>query len=208
MAIEWDKSELDIINKCLIAIGETPYPDNTLIDDFTIGVDAEIAKRIVRDTLVEVSSRGWFFNTDYDFKLIPDENGFISLPDIVLRVDFGNNSSKHKYTVKNNRVYDYVNHTFIITEEVYGDIVWLPEFSDLPSEAYIYVASRAANKFQAKIPGAIETDQFLKREEIEAYTNLQRLEMQSKDYNLQNKKVSTRTHNGYLYNSLYGIKGR
>jgi hypothetical protein len=38
--------------------------------------------------------------------------------------------------------------------------------------------------------------------------NLQRRQLQTQDYNIQNSRVSTRTHNGYLVAGLYGNKGR
>ena len=204
----WAKSELSMINDSLLSIGEAPYQEGTLVDILPIGTDGETAKRLVRNTMIEVQSRGWYFNTDYNFDLIPDVNGFIAMPPNVLRADFGNTGYKHRYTLKDNKVYDVLNHTYVIDNTIQADMIWLTDYADLPPEAYEYISLRAARKFQQRVIGALETDQFTVREEQDAYINLQRRQLQSQDYNIQNSRVSTRTHNGYLVAGLYGNKGR
>lgn len=202
------KSKLDMINTCLLAIGEVPLIDGTNTSTLTLGTDSETAKRIVETTMVETQSRGWYFNTDYDFPLTPDSNNFITMPPNTLRLDFGNNEGKHRYTIKNGKVYDYKDFTFLIPNQLTADVVWLVDYSELPPEAYEYIALRAARKFQQKVIGAVETDSFTVRDEGDALVNLQRRHLQSQDYSIKNSKVSTRTHNGYLHDGLFGNKGR
>ena len=204
----WAKSELSMINDSLLAIGEAPFMEGTVVDTIPIGTDGETAKRIIRSTMIEVQSRGWYFNTDYDYVLTPDINGFITLPPNVLRTDFGNTSNANRFLIKNNGIYDVANQTFIIEGEIMCDIVWLVDYTNLPPEAYEYISLRSARKFQQKVIGALETDQFTMRDEQDALVNLQRRQLQTQDYNIQNSRVSTRTHNGYLVAGLYGNKGR
>jgi hypothetical protein len=204
----WAKSELSMINDSLLAIGEAPFMEGTVVDTIPIGTDGETAKRIIRSTMIEVQSRGWYFNTDYDYVLTPDINGFITLPPNVLRTDFGNTSNANRFLTKNNGIYDVANQTFIIEGDVMCDMVWLVDYTNLPPEAYEYISLRSARKFQQKVIGALETDQFTMRDEQDALVNLQRRQLQTQDYNIQNSRVSTRTHNGYLVAGLYGNKGR
>ena len=204
----WAKSELSMINDSLLAIGEAPFMEGTVVDTIPIGTDGETAKRLIRSTMIEVQSRGWYFNTDYDYVLTPDINGFITLPPNVLRTDFGNTSNANRFLIKNNGIYDVANQTFIIEGDIMCDIVWLVDYTNLPPEAYEYISLRAARKFQQKVIGALETDQFTMRDEQDALVNLQRRQLQTQDYNIQNSRVSTRTHNGYLVAGLYGNKGR
>ena len=204
----WAKSELSMINDSLLAIGEAPFMEGTVVDTIPIGTDGETAKRLIRSTMIEVQSRGWYFNTDYDYVLTPDINGFITLPPNVLRTDFGNTSNANRFLTKNNGIYDVANQTFIIEGDVMCDIVWLVDYTNLPPEAYEYISLRSARKFQQKVIGALETDQFTMRDEQDALVNLQRRQLQTQDYNIQNSRVSTRTHNGYLVAGLYGNKGR
>jgi len=202
------KSKLNMINVCLLGIGETPFIEGTLVDTLPIGTDGETAKRIVEGTMVEVQARSWYFNQDYDFPLVPDSLGFITMPPNTLRVDFGNSEFKHRYTIKNGKIYDYNNRTYVIDETLVADVTWLVDYGELPPEAYEYISLRATRKFQQKVIGAVETDSFTVRDEEDALINLQRRQLQSQDFNLGNSRVSTRIHNGYLIAGLYGNKGR
>ncbi len=204
----WAKSELNMINDSLLSIGEVPFLDGTIVDTLPVGTDGETAKRIIRTTMIETQTRGWYFNIDYDFRLVPDVDGFITMPPNTLRVDFGYTEFRHQYTIKNGRIYDYLNHTFVITTTLTADVVWLVDYSDLPPEAYEYISLRSARKFQQKVIGAQETDEFTVRDEGDALTNLQRLQLQSQDYVMSNKRVNTRIHNAYLVQGLYGVASR
>ncbi len=204
----WAKSELNMINDSLLSIGETPFLEGTVVDTLPVGTDGDTAKRLVRTTMIEVQSRSWYFNLDYNFPLIPDSNKFITMPPNTLRMDFGNTEFRHQYTIKNGKVYDYINRTFVIEQKLYADVTWLVDYTNLPPEAYEYISLRAARKFQQKVIGAQETDTFTVRDESDAYTNLQRLQLQSQDFVLANNRVNTRIHNGYLIRGLYGNTAR
>ncbi|OYT57744.1 MAG: hypothetical protein B6U76_00110 [Desulfurococcales archaeon ex4484_217_2] len=202
------KSKFDLVNRCLIAIGETPLPAEYILQDTQIGTDIDIASRVVDETTVEVLSRGWFFNTDYNMKLVPDEDGFITLPQNALRVDFGNTEFKHQYVLRNKYIYDLQNQTTRIDQPLEADIIWLVDYDFLPPEAYEYIASRSARKFQERTIGATETDQFNSRAELDALTNLERLQLQTQDYKLRNNKVTTRVTNAWLKQGLYRVDNR
>ena len=202
------KSKLNMINDSLLAIGEVPFTEGTIVDTLPIGTDGETAKRIIETTMVETQSKGWYFNTDYNFKLVPDINDFITTPPNVLRIDFGNSDNKHRYTIKNGSIYDYANQTFKIYTNLTCDIVWLVDYEDLPPEAYEYISARAARKFQQRVIGSADTAKFTEIDEQDAFVHLQRRQLQSQDYNIGNSRVSTRVHSGYLVAGLYGNKGR
>ena len=202
------KSKLDMINDSLRAIGEVPYQSDTLVSTLPIGTDGEIAKDLVEKTMVEVQSRGWYFNNDYNFPLEPDGDNFITLPPNALRIDFGNNPGRHQYTQKNGAIYDYLNRTFKIESTLEADMTWLVDYNDLPPEAYEYISMRAARKFQQRAIGSTEIDGFTSRDESDTLINLQRRQLQSQDFCIHNSRVSTRIHNGYLVKGLYGNKGR
>ena len=202
------KSKLDMINDSLRAIGEVPYQSDTLVSTLPIGTDGEIAKDLVEKTMVEVQSRGWYFNTDYSFPLEPDGDNFITLPPNALRIDFGNQPGRHQYTQKNGAIYDYLNRTFKIESTLTADMTWLVDYNDLPPEAYEYISMRAARKFQQRAIGSTEIDGFTSRDENDTLINLQRRQLQSQDFCIHNSRVSTRIHNGYLVKGLYGNKGR
>jgi hypothetical protein len=209
---------MGMINECLIAIGEVPYPEGTLPELIQIGTDGDIARRIISTTMVEVQSRGWFFNTDYNMILSPDsgvalgdevEGGFIVLPPNVLRIDTGNQSTfRNRYIIKDRKVYDLFEQDFVHDKTIEVDIVWLVDYELLPIEAYLYVAYRAARKFQQRVIGSVDLNSLTMIDEQDAYNNLLRLQMQVQDYNLQNPVVSNRLHNGNIKMGLYLNKER
>ena len=203
---EFAKNKLDMVNRCLRAIGETPVPPGTLLNAAQLGTDVDTAARIVEETMREVQNIGWYFNMDYDFKLYPDEDNFITVPDNLLRLD---TQSDNQYVIKGRRVYDMYNQTFVISKDfIEADVVWLIDYELLPTEAYEYIASRSARKFGEEVIAASDIINTQRQREMEAYTMLQRIQLKTQGYNIQNKRVSTRTHNGYLYQGLYNSPSR
>ena len=202
----YQKTKINMINKCLLAIGEVPLQEGTLVDSLELGTDGDTARRMVEETMVEVQSIGWYFNLDYNFKLYKDVHDMIPVPPNVLRID---TQESNRYVDKNGRLYDNEKQTFIIVPTyIEADIVWLVDFPTLPPEAYEYIAARAARKFQEVVIGAPDLTNTTSRVEQETYVRMQRRQLQTRAYNIQNNKVSTRVHSGYLKNSLYGNKGR
>jgi len=196
---------IDLINRVLLGIGEAPLEDDTVIDTLPLGTDAETAKRKVRESIRAVLTQGWFFNMDYDIDLVPDIDGFITLPPNVLRVDFGNTEFKYQYVMKNHKIYDVRNHTYVIDKTLTADLIYLVPIEDLPIEAYEYIAERATRVFQEQVIGSVEATQITRLNEASSLVDLQRLQLQSQDYGLIR---GSRIHNGYLKKYLYKNKGR
>ncbi len=200
------KSKLDMVNRCLLAIGEVPLPAGTLLPSLELGTDANVAIRVVEETMIEVQSIGWYFNLDYDFKLYKDVDDFISVPPNALRMDILGNPT---YIIKGGKVYDINKQTYKI-EPTYieVDMVWLTDYTDIPPEAYEYIAARSARKFQAYVISAPELTQLTSQAEADAYVRLQRRQLQTRTYNIQNDRVSNRVSNGALRRGLYIAKYR
>lgn len=202
------QDKLAMINKCLQSIGEVPLLPETVLDTLPVGTDGETALRIVEETMTNVQARGWHFNTDYNLPLVPDTQGFITMPPNTLRVDFGNTEYRHRYQLKNGRIYDMKEHTFVIEETLEADVVWEVDYEELSIAGYEYISLRAARKFQTAVIGSLETDSFTVRDEQEALVQLQREQLQVMDFTLRDNKVSTRSHSGYLVKGLYSSTGR
>ena len=187
------RNKLGMVNICLSAIGEAPLPSETVLDSVPIGTDAYIAKDIVHETMLEVQSRGWFFNTEDDYDLIPDNNGFIGVPLNILRID--SNVGTTSVIVKNGRLYDRGNKTFIFTTNQTLRVVFLVDYENLPINAYQYIAYRAARKFQQKVIGSDNLNKFTVVDETDALVNLQREELQYNDYSLLETRITNRRSN-------------
>ena len=196
----YSNTKLDMINDCLLSIGEMPYPTGTLITDIQTGEDGDVARRMIEETMIEVQSRGWYFNTDYNYRFVPTDK-FITLPGNVLRVDLYDK----RYTLRGKRIYDKEAFSFQLddTSELFGDIIWLVDYEDLPPNAYNYIAMRSARKFQQKVIGSSELASFTQLDEQDALINMQREHMQYQDYNIRAKELS-RHSNVYLKGGVYG----
>lgn len=200
-------NKLQMINICLLAIGELPYPDGTLVSDIAVGTDGDVARRKVEETMIEVQNRGWYYNTDINYKLVPDSNGFISLSPNVLRIDVGNTPYRRRYILKDKRLYDRSEQTFKIDKQVMCDVIWLVDYEELPPAAFQYISLRAARKFQQSAVGSTELDGFTARDEQDALFNMQREHMQYSDYNFQSPRMNRNSNSG-LIGGLYGSEAR
>jgi hypothetical protein len=213
----YKQGELGMINECLLSIGETAYPPGTLPDVIQPGSDGDVARRFVASTMVEVQSRGWWFNTDYDFVFKADSGvglpgdtrgGFVAVPANLLRIDVGNTEFKHRYILKDGLIYDLLEQDFVRDIDVVADAIWLVDYEVLPYTAYNYISARASRKFQQRVIGSTELYQFTAAEEQDAYTSLLREQLQYNDYTLLNPIVTNRLNNGNIKQGLYKIVQR
>jgi hypothetical protein len=187
-----NQNKLGLVNRCLQAIGEAPLPQGTIASEFPLGSDTYVADSIVDDVWLEVQNMGWWFNTDYNFKLFPDAQKFISFPASVLRIDGGRYNN---YIKREGMLYDRKEQSFLFENPAEVNIIWAIGYSDLPVSAYEYIANRAARKFQQKVIGSQEQTQMLVIEEQESLINLQRENAQYQDFNLIESQVSDRWAN-------------
>lgn len=178
-------SELDAINLMLSCIGEAPVA--TI--DTTIS-EVEMAKQKLDTVILEVLSRGRQFNREVDYKLIPDSNGYLVLPANTIWVDTRkseNNDLVHRGT----RLYDRVNHTYVINKEVNVDLTIALSFEEMPLAARIYVAMRAARQFQADVQGSDTVYRFSQKAEEDAEMAFEALDAEAEDANVLNGSYTT-----------------
>lgn len=148
-------TKLDVVNDCLATLGEAPL--NTLQEPHEF---KGTALRLLTRTLARVQATGWWYNTeDYTAKPVLSGDGvlYIQLPGDCLKFRSGTKSrdtliqqKAQPWIVQRGlRLYDTVNRTYNILEEVTGEIVRDIPFEDLPSEMQDYVAADVVLKFQS-----------------------------------------------------------
>jgi hypothetical protein len=135
-----------------------------------------IAIQILDHVSREVQSRGWFFNTDINYSLVPNNNNEISLPANALRVELAESSRVYNYVERNRKLYDRVNNTYTITNTVKVNIVFLLDFEELPEVARHYIMIRASRIFQDRMLVSTELHKFHEIDELQAYMNLKETE--------------------------------
>lgn len=176
-------TELDAVNEMLMSIGQAPV--STLE---VSGIrDVNIAKAELLKVSRRVQSEGWNFNTEENYELSPDIDGYIAIPAGALRIDA---QDKTTNLVQRRRdslglfLYNRDDNTFEFEEPVECKIVWGFEFEDMPETARAYVATSAGRKFQSRVIGSQILDRFQAEDEARAYMLLQRSERASRDTNM------------------------
>jgi hypothetical protein len=165
-------SKLEAVNTMLTSIGEIPVSSITSATTNDVSIAIQILDHVSR----EVQSRGWFFNTDINYSLVPTNNNEIVLPSNALRVELAESSRLHNYVERNRKLYDRVNNTYTITGTVKVNIVFLLDFEELPEVARHYVMIRASRIFQDRMLVSAELHKFHEVDELQAYMNLKETE--------------------------------
>lgn len=182
-------NKLGMVNECLLAIGEIPLAEGTVLEQLQPGTDGAIARDIVASVLIEVLTRGWFFNTDINFPFIPDADNFIICPPNLLRIDAGRTEGRNTVIKKGNKFYNLETQTYKFDKVTKLDAVWITSYEDLPQQAYNYIAIRAARKFQQSVVGSADLYRYTVQDELDALGNFQREDLQYRDISLVPERV-------------------
>ena len=147
-------TELEAVNECLENIGQAPV--STIAGD--LGVDTQMALNFVRKSNRALQSKGWYWNTDKDFPLTPDENNDILLPANTLSVRPSGPSKGRQIVQRGQRLYDREKFTYSFTETLYVELTTGLTFEELPETARRYISLQAARLFQNRIEGGSDQD--------------------------------------------------
>lgn len=176
-------TELDAINMMLAVAGESPV--NSIVGT-GLG-DVAIAVQCLTEASRMIQERGWTFNVDYNYPLIPDSTTKqITLPTNVLRCEF-TDKANYDVTVRGQLVYDRANRTFEfpdVTSEIKATITWFLPFEMMPQAARQAVAIRASRIFQRRVFGDANMNGYTQEEELIAIASLQDQDCDVGDYNM------------------------
>jgi hypothetical protein len=173
-------SELEAVNTMLNTIGEAPV--NTLVN--MTSVDALAALSVLQSVNRGVQVEGWFFNTEYDYPLVPDLDNNLPLPTNLMSVDSSEVSNKHDLVQRGSRAYDRKNHTYTFTDTVKCNLILLLPFEEIPEAARNYITLRASRILQDRLLGSDSLHGMNREDEYLALTSLRLIESQNADYNI------------------------
>lgn len=155
-------TKLDAVNQMFTGIGQAPV----------VSLDAsnpEIASAIaILETVNrEVQSEGWHFNTEVNYPFTADNSGQILIPANVLQISDNKFSNVQRYqtVIRDGKLYDKINHTYIFSGTVLSDVVWLFDFEDAPSVFAQYITQRASRVFAGRVQGSETMVQFNSQDE-------------------------------------------
>lgn len=176
-------TKLEAVNAMLHSIGESPV---VTIDSDTdpLPVDVDIALRVLLSTNREVQVPGWAFNTEKEYPMARDSDGFLPLPSNALSVDPDGYFRDRDGVMRGNRLYDRKKHTFVWDKNITATIKFLLDFEDLPEAARNYIAVRATRKFQAGSVGSATLNNFTEADETMARALMAHEEADAGDFNV------------------------
>lgn len=148
-------NELDIVNAMLavnslraVSTLETLHPD------------VAQARTSLRGSNLDFQAIGWWFNKEFDLKLVVDNNGHIILPqdtiDVQISASVLARSSpdlKRRYVRRGGKMYDAIAHTFEIDQSLYVDLTVNVDYEDLPAIAAVYLKKYAVYRYFADDDG-------------------------------------------------------
>jgi len=182
-------TELEAVNIMLAAIGEAPVA--TLNED-TIE-DAQIALNTLRQVSKELQSKGWHFNTDYNYPLSVDTVTFkISYPTTAAHVD-AMPSEDVDVVKRGSFLYNRTDRTFLFSgrTQLLCKIKWMFDFEDLPQPLRVYITLKAARRFAEDVLGDEGTVKWTERDEIDAKVEWVADDIRQADHNMIRSSYST-----------------
>lgn len=174
-------TELSAVNSMLTAIGNTP------ISSFigTLGADVVIARDVLHEQNVKMQSKGWHFNTEYNYPLLPNVDGEIVLPINTLRVDTeSHNHPRLDVIQRNGKLYDKATRSYKFTETIKTTLVLFINFDEMPEVARQFAFTRATRIFGNRMVGDRELEGFSLRDEADALSTLKDEEGDTADHNI------------------------
>jgi len=166
----------EAINLALQVIGEQIIENDVSIEGI---YEAEQADLLIENVKEELLSEGWTFNTDFNWSLAPDVEGYITVPADVIRVDTASN-----YIRKDGKLYDKDNQTYKFTSAVSCDIVWDLEFDVLPPIMQQYITLKASRILHQRLVGDADVLSILIQDERDALVRVKMHEEDIGDYNI------------------------
>lgn len=159
-------TELQAVNVMLSVIGEAPVNQ---LEGANIS-DVATARNILAEVSKEVQSKGWDFNTEDNYPLVPDVDGNICLPANIARVAVDITSyPDHDFVQRGLRLYDKKQHTYEVPHTVEAKIVLILDFEEMPEPFRRYVTIKASRIFQDRTVGSDTLHGFSAKDEAVAY---------------------------------------
>ena len=156
-------TELDAVNQILSSVGQAPVTTLDLQNP-----EVAIVLNTLREVNKQVQAEGWIFNTEREYTLTPDSvTKEILYPTNALAIDAdatGANASLDTVR-RNGKLYDRMHHTFQFTKDLKVNVVWLFDFTDVPTAIQQYITARAAKMCATKMVGDKEIYQLLTEQE-------------------------------------------
>ena len=185
-------TKLQAVNTILSNIGQAPTSTTE-----STNPQVQMAVRILDEVSNDVQTEGWAFNSESDYPFHPEnKTSEIEIPFNVVRVDHPD--VRCDVIIRQNKLYDRINHTYSFTEVQKLNVIWLFDWEDLPESAKQYILIRAANLFAMRATGSAEIAKYSEREEANARAALIEYECSQGDYSIFSDGTGTNPTRSYM----------
>lgn len=177
-------TRLEILNHVLNVVGETPVSSPSSQHPTALSASVEI-DRVNK----ELQKEGWWFNTEIDLVLSPNEANNIIVPAGTL---FLAPVDPNSHLVRRGtRLYDPVNHTYTIPYPVKVDLILQLPIEDLPESAAAFLQHQVALDFYVNDDGDEAKTIKLEQRVARAWAALQSAQLKASKVNaLQRPSVA------------------
>ena len=180
---------LDAMNACLACVGLSPVHDENDED-----LDAATARATIERVSKNIQQRGWFFNKEYNHRLVPDSiTGYVTTPPTAMSVITDGYSYGTRLALRGGRLYDMLNHTYDLRDladyEVGGVMtiqtafIFYIEYNNLPPIAQTAIMYTARRQFAQDLETDEKRWKLQMDEEQKAMALLLREEMRNRKHN-------------------------
>jgi hypothetical protein len=208
-------TELEAVNTLLSAINEAPITD---VDTATDG-DVVVAVDTLRAIIVEVLTRGWRFNTDFEFRVAVNTLKF-AIPAGLLKFEVTDRSDQIGYVGRKQddgtfatdpvhldlvqrddagtlRFYDRVRNTFEFGSDdarpqIFIDAVWGADFVACPETVRRYIVAYATTRFIEDRFGEASVSKAKRDDEAKAFTTLMQDQGDDRTFSLLDNQMAVK----------------
>jgi hypothetical protein len=173
-------TELEAVNMCLAAIGESPV--NTLSNTGLADVASARAKLLEFSRTVQ--STGWAFNTEEQYPLTRASDSTITAPTNALKVSLDRSVTSAQVALRGQKLYDKAAHTYIFSQDLKATVVFFLDWDELPQTARQYIAICASRSFQGNNLSSDTLDRLTEDDEVKALIALKDAEGDDGQYNM------------------------
>lgn len=142
-------TKLEAINIMLSCIGHNAI--NTL--EGVKSAFITTAENILDSETKRLQLQSYDFNTEENYPLNPDVDGYIKVPENVVSIAYPQDYL-NRYTVRKGKLYDKVEHSFIIRHQLRVGITFALAFEELPEVVKYYITILSAYKFTKRELGS------------------------------------------------------
>lgn len=174
------ETELSAVNSILGSIGQAPVQSLEFENP-----EISFIHHLLQECATDVQNEGWVFNREENYTLLPDSQGYIKLPENILRMDVSEGQVWRTTDVvkRNGRLYDKLTHTDVFERPLRLDITWKFDFEDLPTVFKRYITLKAASRAATQLVGNPQLVQLIAGQEAQARAACIEYECNQGDYN-------------------------